>query len=166
MLGNIFGYNFNSKDYKVIGNNVGVIQGDGMTEGSIPKLYEEYIKTGWSAENVVTGSGGGLLVEGITRDTDRWAIKVSYAEIDGVPVNVSKSPKTDLTKSSKPGKLKLHKAGNHFSTISSAKETPEAFNAYLDVMQTVYENGVMHNIQTIDQIRSVADSYFQQKIKK
>lgn len=165
MLGNIFGYHLNSKDYKVLNHNVGIIQGDGMTEKSIPELYSEYIKTGWSAENIITGSGGGLLVEGLTRDTDRWAIKASYAEIDDKPIDVSKAPQTDLTKSSKPGKLKLHKSGKNFSTISSVKESAGAFAAYINVLDVVLENGELKRYQTIDEIRGIGDEYFQERIK-
>jgi nicotinamide phosphoribosyltransferase len=107
MLGNNFGYIINGKGYKVLNHNVGIIQGDGMNEKSIPEIYNEYIKTGWSAENFVTGSGGGLHTDGLTRDTDRWAVKVSHVEIDGASVNVQKTPKSDMTKASKAGKLIL-----------------------------------------------------------
>jgi nicotinic acid phosphoribosyltransferase len=161
-LGNIYGYHFNSKEYKVLNHNIGLIQGDGMDENSLPKLYEEYIKTGWSAENIVTGSGGGLLT-GVTRDTDRWAIKVSYVEIDGKSVDVRKTPKTDMTKQSKAGKLKLHKSGHSFSTISSSIDGEN--NCYIDVLETVFENGKLLRDQTISQIREIAQYYFNLKVK-
>lgn len=35
--------------------------------------------------------GGGLLEEGLTRDTDRWAVKVSHVEINSEPINVQKN---------------------------------------------------------------------------
>lgn len=138
MLGATFGFDMNNKGYKVIKNNVGLIQGDGMDEESIPKLYEEYVKTGWAADNVVTGSGGGLLEKGLTRDTQRWAVKASYGEKEGKPFNINKAPKTDPTKNSKAGKLKLHSPG---TTIESSKETPIQFNAYTDMMRVIYEDG-------------------------
>ena len=159
MLGNIFGYHLNGKDYKIINHNVGIIQGDGMNEHSIPFNYNEYIKTGWSAENVVTGSGGGLLVEGLTRDTDRWAIKASYAEINGQSINVCKAPKTDPTKNSKFGKLKLHKSGKSFSTIESGKDIAGNFDSYYDELELVFENGVLYRDQTFEEIRQIANSY-------
>lgn len=142
MISSIFGLGYNTKGYKTISNNVGLIQGDGMDENSIPALYDEYTKFGWAADNIITGSGGGLLVEGLTRDTIRAAIKASYAEIDGKPVNVQKSPKTDMTKASKSGILKLHRVGkSSFTTIESSKETPQQFNGYVDSMRVVFENG-------------------------
>ncbi len=159
MLGNIFGYHINDKGYKVLNHNVGLIQGDGMNENSIPQIYEEYIKTGWSADNIITGSGGGLLEEGLTRDTDRWAIKVSYVEIHGKPINVQKSPKTDMTKSSKAGILKLHKAAKSYSTIESAKEKFGVNNGYTDELELVFENGILYRDQTFKEIRQIANSY-------
>lgn len=159
MLGNIFGYHLNKKQYKVLNHNIGIIQGDGMTETSIPHLYNEYVKAGWSTENVVTGSGGGLLTEGLTRDTDRWAIKASYAEIDNNSIEVRKTPKTDMTKQSKGGKLKLHKTGGAFLTLESVKETSAMFNSYTDELEVVYENGQLMRDQTFDEIRKIANSY-------
>lgn len=138
ILGAIFGFDINRKQYKVLKHNTGIIQGDGMNENTIPELFREYVKTGWSADNIVTGSGGGLLEEGLTRDTQRWAVKLSYMEKEGIPIDVMKSPKTDHTKDSKPGMLKLHSAG---TTISSAHEAKEMFRAYTDMMRVVYENG-------------------------
>lgn len=159
MLGNVFGYHLNKKGYKVLNHNVGLIQGDGMTEKSIPELYNEYIKTGWSAENVVTGSGGGLLEEGLTRDTDRWAVKVSYVEIDGKSIDIRKTPKTDMTKASKAGILKLHKSAGKFSTIESSKEQFGVDNGYTDELELVFENGKLMREQTFEEIRQIANSY-------
>ena len=94
-----------------------------------------------AADNLLTGSGGGLLEENLNRDTNRFAIKVSYAEMGGKSINVSKSPKTDGSKASKSGKMKLHFSNNAFITITSSEETEIMFNSYVDSLQTVYENG-------------------------
>lgn len=138
ILGGLFGYGINNKGYKVVNDNVGLIQGDGMTETSIPQLYRDVVNAGWAADNFVTGSGGGLLQEGLTRDTSRWAIKPSYIERNGVGYNVAKDPKTDPSKRSKCGKLKLH---TYSSTYESSKETPQQFAAYADQMRVVLDNG-------------------------
>jgi nicotinamide phosphoribosyltransferase len=140
ILGGIFGFTINSKGYKVLKDNVGIIQGDGMTEESIPALYADYIKTGWAADNILTGSGGGLLVENLTRDTSRWAIKASYGEKDGVPFTMRKNPAGDPSKASKEGLLKLHKAvGYH--TIQSSQMDAIQFAGYRDNLTPVYEDG-------------------------
>ena len=158
MLGAIFGFSLNSKGYKVINHNVGLIQGDGMNEQSIPELYAEYIKTGWAADNIITGSGGGLLEEGLTRDTQRWAVKACYGEKDGVPFNIQKRPKSDMTKASKAGELKLHKIGSSFMTLESSKETPQQFKAYQDSLVTVFENGKHYPI-TFEEVIANANKH-------
>lgn len=159
MLGNIFGYHLNEVDYRVINHNVGLIQGDGMNENSIVEIYFEYIKTGWSCENFAVGSGGGLLVEGLTRDTDRWAVKCCYAVIDGESRDIRKTPKSDMTKASKSGILKLHKAGNHFITIESSKEQYGINNGFSDELEVVYRNGKLMRDQNFSEIRAIAKSY-------
>lgn len=154
ILAATYGFTMNSKGYKVLSNNVGIIQGDGMNENSIVELYTEYIKTGWAADNVVTGSGGGLLQADATRDSNRWAIKPSYMEIDGVGVNVSKTPKSDPTKTSKSGKLKNH----YNSTVQSSTVTNEIFEGYIDNMEVVYENGA-YKRENFDNIVSRANKF-------
>ncbi len=138
VLGGIFGYRINTKGYKVLNDNIGLIQGDGMDEESIPNLYKEVTKAGWSAENFVTGSGGGLLQAGLNRDTSRWAIKPSFMVKNGQSFNLSKNPKTDPTKRSKSGRLKLHTLS---STIESSQETEIMFKGYDDQLKIVLENG-------------------------
>jgi nicotinamide phosphoribosyltransferase len=159
MLGNIFGYHINDKGYKIINHNVGLIQGDGMNENSIVNIYEEYIKTGWAAENFIVGSGGGLLVEGLSRDTDRWAVKCCHAVIDGKSIDVRKSPKGDMTKASKAGKLKLHAVGDSFITIESSKEQFVENNGYHDSLELVFRNGILCRDMKFSEIREIAQKY-------
>ncbi len=152
IIGGFSGFTLNNKGYKVISDNQGIIQGDGMNEESIPELYNEYIKTGWSADNIITGSGGGLLQEGMIRDKNRWAIKPSRFNINGEVINVSKKPKSDMSKASKEGDLKLHKMGsnNAYITIESSKETSQQFNSYTDELEIVFENGKFNKVSFTD----------------
>lgn len=143
VLGSTYGFTMNSKGYKLLKENVGLIQGDGMDEVSIPELFNEYIKTGWSADNVVTGSGGGLLQVDASRDSNRWAIKPSQISRNGKWTDVSKTPKSDPTKTSKSGRLKLHNTMTGYHTIQSDKETEAQFAGYADSLETVFENGAL-----------------------
>ncbi len=77
LLADIFGTTTNDKGYRVLQHNVGIIQGDGMKADTIIALYEALMAAGWSADNLVVGSGGGLLQEGFTRDTARVASKAA-----------------------------------------------------------------------------------------
>lgn len=133
-LEKIFGVTVNSKGYKVINHNVGVIQGDGMHRESIKDLYEYIISEGYSVDNLAVGSGGGLLQEGFTRDTHRYAIKAIYGEQNGVPFDIQKKPKTDMSKASFAGKLKVVEQDGRLVTVKESEEG-------LDVMITMYDNG-------------------------
>lgn len=143
-LEKIFGYEINSKGYKVISHNVGVIQGDGMYLESIEKLYSNILSHGYSADNLVVGSGGGLLQQGFTRDTQRFAIKACYGEKDGIPFNIQKKPKTDPTKASKSG---LFKVVNDFGEIKTVDINAPGEN----LLKTVLKNGEV-TLCTFDEI--------------
>ncbi|CAK1227912.1 nicotinate phosphoribosyltransferase [Fructobacillus tropaeoli] len=148
LLAEIFGTEANDKGYKVLKHNVGLIQGDGMKAETIIALYEALIKHGWSTDNLVVGSGGGLLQEGFTRDTERFAIKAAYAHTtDGQNLVIKKQPKTDPSKASKAGLQKVvadEKGRIHTVSVDEPGQ---------DLLQTVYEDGQL----TIEDGQTIVD---------
>lgn len=160
ILGGVFGYEVNDKGYKVIKHNVGVIQGDGMDVKSIPELYQIIVNNGWSTDNLVVGSGGGLLQKW-NRDTLRFAIKACYGEINGEGFDIFKDPVTANTgadtKVSKKGNIKVQEIGNLRHTVITTA-TEDAFNSYADSMKVVYELGEIKTKRTFDEIRLKAAS--------
>lgn len=158
ILWNKFGGTYNSKGFRVFNPHIRVIQGDGIDYEMIGEILTMLKNKGFSTENIAFGSGGGLLQK-FDRDTQKFAIKCSYAEIDGKGVNVNKDPITSSGKTSKKGLLKLHRAANSFSTISSAEETPEMFNSYVDSLETVFENGELVKEYSFDEIRAESEKW-------
>lgn len=153
-----FGFTLNEKGYKVLPPQVRVIQGDGISYTSITEIYEALKQAGVSAENLVLGMGGALL-QRVNRDTQEFALKCSYAEINGQSVDVYKSPvemdaeghlRTSFKKS-KAGKLKLVKDAGEFKTLP-AGERPEME----DQLQTVFENGKVTKDLRFEEIRKLA----------
>ncbi|RAJ01536.1 nicotinamide phosphoribosyltransferase [Chitinophaga skermanii] len=153
-----FGYTINEKGYKVLPKQVRVIQGDGISYSSIGSIYIALQQAGISAENLVLGMGGALL-QRVNRDTQEFALKCSYAELNGKGIDVMKSPveldaqgnlRTSFKKS-KAGKLKLVLENNTYQTMQ-AGENP----ALTDIMQVVFENGELVNTQTFDEVRHLA----------
>lgn len=106
ILGEKFGFRWNDKGYKVLPNCIRVIQGDGIDDETVGEILQEMKIREWSADNVAFGSGGGLLQK-LDRDTQSFALKCSYVEVDGVGRDVFKQPATDRAKDSKRGRLKL-----------------------------------------------------------
>lgn len=101
-LGDSFGWDYNSKGFRVLNENVRIIQGDGVDYDSIKDIVETMVDDSWSIDNIAFGMGAGLLQK-VNRDTLRFAMKASAIEIDGEWHPVFKDPKSDPTKASKPG---------------------------------------------------------------
>ena len=138
-----FGYETNAKGYKVLPPQIGVIQGDGVNYDAIKDMYAALEKNGIAAQNLALGMGGALLQK-LNRDTQKFALKCSYAELNGKAVDVQKSP-TEMDangniqpsfKKSKAGRLKLVTEGGTYRTLRE-EERPDLE----DVMETVFENG-------------------------
>lgn len=152
-----FGFTINSKGYKVLPPQVRVIQGDGIEYDSIGHIYMNLAANGIAAQNLVLGMGGALLQK-VNRDTQKFALKCSYAEVGGVPVNVRKSPVemneqgaiVPSFKASKSGRLKLTERETGLQTVSE-QETGE------DLLETVFENGIITREHTFEEIRKRAN---------
>lgn len=150
-----FGYTTNEKGYKVLPKQVRVIQGDGINIDSIREIYAALKKHKISAENLVLGMGGALLQK-VNRDTQKFAFKCSYAEVNSKGVEVQKNPieidalgNTSISfKKSKAGKLKLVKLNGAHKTVKEG-EIPEL----QDELVTVFENGKLLKEDTFEAIR-------------
>jgi nicotinamide phosphoribosyltransferase len=105
ILDSKFGSTVNAKGFKVL-NNVRLIQGDGVNELSIRSILGAFMALGYSADNIAFGMGGALL-QIVDRDTQRFAMKCSSVQINGVWQDVVKDPVTDSGKRSKGGRVSL-----------------------------------------------------------
>ena len=153
-----FGFTVNEKGFKVLPQQVRVIQGDGVNYDSIVEMYQALKKNNISAENLVLGMGGALLQK-LDRDTQKFALKCSWAKVNGKEVVVQKSP-TELDKDgnlmpsfkkSKGGKLKLVKEGKNYRTVQQ-----DEFPDLEDQMVTVFENGKTLTEWSFEDIRQKA----------
>lgn len=138
-----FGHTTNEKGYRVLPPQLRVIQGDGISLSSIGNIYAALQQAGISAENLALGMGGALL-QRVNRDTQEFALKCSYAMVNGKDIDVQKNPvelnaegqlRTSF-KHSKAGRLKLVKENGVYRTVT-LQEAP----ALTDQLETVFENG-------------------------
>jgi nicotinamide phosphoribosyltransferase len=152
-----FGHTKNSKGYKVL-NNVRVIWGDGINIQSIQAIMRIMVDlNGWSADNFAFGMGGALLQQ-VDRDTQKFAMKCSSAEINGKWVDVMKDPVTDTGKRSKAGRVQLWKAGGEWV---SAVDQPKGwfdrgFGPFTPMLEEVYRDGRLVKEITFDEVRANA----------
>jgi Nicotinic acid phosphoribosyltransferase len=152
ILGEKFGFETNSKGYKVL-KNVRIIQGDGVNEKSINDILTRLKSDGISASNIAFGIGGSLLQK-VNRDTLKFAYKCSAIVVDGVLRDVYKEPITDAGKNSKRGRLDLIRdESGEYKTVKLENTETQAENS---VLRTVFENGEILIDDDLEEIRKRA----------
>lgn len=146
ILGNKFGYEVNKKGYKMLPPFIRIIQGDGVNPKSIKEILENFKQNGWSADNIAFGMGGALLQK-LDRDTLSFAMKTTYAVVNGFPIDVFKDPITDKGKKSKKGKIKPIKIDSKWNYgLDTGWDDYSCF-------ETIYENGKLLKEITFEEIR-------------
>lgn len=126
-----FGGSINSKGFRVLVPQVGMLWGDGIGIEDIRSILGDFMVHGISAENIVFGMGSGLLQK-INRDMQRFAFKCSYQERNGKGYDIFKDP-IDKSKMSKRGRFDDNKS-----------------------LKTVMEYGYLLNEQYFEDIRERA----------
>jgi nicotinamide phosphoribosyltransferase len=140
ILGEKFGTTVNSKGYKVLSPRIRLIQGDGVNYHSINGILTAMESRGWSADNIGFGMGGALL-QGVNRDTQKFAIKCSAICVNGVWRNVHKNPITDPGKRSHEGKLALVERHGEYKTIQESEMVYPDTN----LLKQVFLNGIVRS---------------------
>lgn len=155
ILSDRFGFETNSKGFRVL-NNVRVIWGDGIGPAEVKQLLYNLHLKGYAATNIAFGMGGGLLQK-VNRDTQRFAFKASWAEINGEGVAIHKWPVTDEKKVSKKGRLDLVElAQNEVCTVTLGRGGPKS------LLVPVFENGEVLKEYTFSEIRENTKKEFNQ----
>jgi len=146
-LYDVFGGTKNDKGYIELNSKVGMLWGDGLDYDGIRSILFTMRNNGYSTNNIVFGMGGGLLQK-INRDVQRFAFKSSAQCRNGIWHDIFKQP-LDSSKKSKKGILALVKddAGN-YNTVQTLD-----INDKNNVMQTVFENGVITKEYSFEDVR-------------
>jgi nicotinamide phosphoribosyltransferase len=151
-----FGGTTNAKGYRVLDDHVRVIQGDGMNPETITQLFKHIVALGWSADNLVVGSGGGLLQK-TDRDVNKFAIKACAALINDKWVEIYKDPITDSGKTSKRGRQGLTKnIGGGYDSYTINEEALPYLQSPMDELVTVFKNGEILKLYTLDEVKKNA----------
>lgn len=157
----VFGGKTNHAGFIELDPHIGLIYGDSITRERQVEILERLASAGFASSNIVLGIGS-YTYQHVTRDTHGFAMKATYGErlVDGQVVgqDIYKDPATDDgTKKSACGLLKV---GREFPD-------PGPRNGYLYVnekcswadeatgfLQTIFQDGVAKNFQTLAQIRA------------
>ena len=153
-----FGGTINSKGYKVLDSHVGIIYGDGIDQNDMHNILETLRFHGFAASTCVFGCGSYLL-DRLYRDTERFAVKASAININGVWYDQYKQPQ-DITKRSKRGRLALVNYNkNEWTTL-----TTDLLSGRKNELEIVFENGEIKRRQTFEEIRALANPVKKQEL--
>ena len=148
ILGSKFGYETNTKGYRVLNPKVRVIQGDGVNYWTIQETLTAMNRAGWSADNITFGMGGALLQQ-LNRDTQQFAFKCSSVTVNGEDRDVFKDPVEGHDKASKRGRLALRRKNGNWSTVRVKRgvEDPE------DHLRPVFRDGEVLVTESVAEVR-------------
>lgn len=153
-----FGGTINSKGYKVLDSHIGMVYGDAMTLKSVESICTHMMNLGFAVENVVFGAGS-YSFQYNTRDTQGWAYKATYGEVDGKPIMIFKDPKTsDGQKTSQRGMVRVYRDENgEMKYIDGLYRgmvvTDDLKESDIDLLETVFINGSLIKDISLNEIR-------------
>ncbi len=150
-LYDLFGGLINSKGYKQLDSHIGAIYGESITIERCQQITTQLKDKGFASSNVIFGVGS-YTMQYNTRDSLGFAMKTTYAEIDGKPTPVFKDPKTDTNKLKKSlkGYIKVVKKGNEYTTVEFEEKDQVKENCFTTLMyeDSIFPETDFYHIQT------------------
>ena len=149
-LWEVFGGSKTKQGYKILDPHVGLIYGDSITIERATAICAGLKAKGFSSTNVVFGIGS-YTYQYVTRDTDGFAVKATFAKISGENREIFKAPKTgDGTKNSAKGLVAVYKNDQGKFYLRDQVSWNEVHNCEF---VPVFENGKLLNEVTLTEVR-------------
>ena len=145
-LWEIFGGTETAKGYKVLDEHVGLIYGDSITPQRAVDILQGLADKGFSSCNIVLGIGS-YTYQYVTRDTLGFAVKATYAEINGKSVQIFKQPKTDSGKNSAKGMLRVDLVDGEYVLTDCLDDDTGG------ELSIIFRNGEFYDLPTLQEIR-------------
>lgn len=153
----------NSKGYKVLPAEFGLLWGDGINVQSSQTILSTMAQLGWSADNILFGMGGELL-QTVNRDTYSYAMKTCFIEFADNEGRVTQT--RDVFKDPIDDKGKMSKRGDLYTVMAplapgEVKTFPYELlrGSEVHLLNPVYFNGGEIKPKTFEQVREKAASY-------
>lgn len=153
LLYETFGGTENEEGYIVLDEHVGCIYGDSITLDRANRICGRLADQGFASANVVFGIGS-FTYQYNTRDTHGFAIKATWAQVDGTEHLLFKDPVTDDgTKKSARGRLVVMQDGAGLKLYDGMTEDEHVSMYRYDVLETTYLNGELVGRVTLEEVR-------------
>lgn len=154
LLWDLFGGTVTSTGHRQLDSHIGCIYGDSISYDRADAITAGLAANGFASSNIVFGVGS-YTYQFVTRDTHNFAMKATWANINGVGVDMFKSPKTDDgVKNSAKGRLAVlpDPFSGRLMLINQASANQEA----LSVLRPVWRDGAFLVRDGFDVIRARA----------
>ncbi len=153
LLWDLFGGTTTSTGHKLLDSHIGAIYGDSITYDRAFDILSRLRIKGFASGNVVFGVGS-YTYQYVTRDTFGFAMKATWAEVNGVGRDLYKAPKTgNGMKTSAKGRLSvLVNNGGELQLTSQATRAQETMSC----LRPVWRDGSFLREETFDVIRARA----------
>lgn len=152
-LWDIFGGTINDMGYKVLNSHIGMIYGDGINEERATEIMTRLKDKGFSSTSIVFGVGSYTL-NMLSRDDLGTAIKATSAVVDGKRIAIYKDPKTDSSKKSAKGLLRVDLVDGEYVLTDDVSEEEERGGA----LQTVWRDGNFVYTETFEDVINTLQS--------
>lgn len=157
-LWDTFGGTVTPQGYKVLDGHIGAIYGDSITLERAKAIVKGLEEKGFASTNIVFGIGS-YTYQYNTRDTFGFAMKATYAVVDGEERFLLKDPKTDDgTKKSLTGRVVVvYNDDNELIAIDhlDAEAIVSSDVVIDDQLETVFYNGYLVREQSLAEIRKI-----------
>jgi nicotinamide phosphoribosyltransferase len=157
-LWDLFGGSINDKGYKVLNPRVGAIYGDSINNDRASEILQRLQAKGFASTNVVFGCGS-FNYQYVTRDTYGFAMKATWAQVNGEEHMLYKDPITDDGgKKSARGRLAVTQdiVSSEYRLIDGLTLAEEKRVRAGNDLITVWENGrFVGGRQSLDQVRTM-----------
>ena len=153
LLWEVFGGRVNDKGYKELDAHIGAIYGDSITEERARLICERLKEKGFASTNIVLGVGS-YTYQYVTRDTNGFAVKATWARVNGQERMLFKDPITDTgEKKSARGRMVVVNEGGSLRMIDGLTAAQQGQYAADNLLQPIWANGRFVKRHTLAEIR-------------
>lgn len=155
VLWDIFGGTVTERGYKQLDPHIGAIYGDAITLERCREICERLMAKGFASTNMVYGIGS-FTYQYNTRDTFGFALKSTFAVVNGEERKIFKDPKTDRNqfKKSQTGLVRVVERDGAIAYEDDLDREQYARFDETDLLEDVFVDGRWAREQTLGEIRA------------
>jgi nicotinamide phosphoribosyltransferase len=153
-LWDLFGGETNEQGYRVLAACIGTIYGDSINEDRAQRICQRLMEKGYASTNVVFGIGS-YTYQNVTRDTNGFAVKATWAQVNGTERMLYKNPVTDSgEKKSARGRIVIRQSDGGLQMIDGLTLAQQGGYDNENLLKLVWKDGKFVRRNTLAEIRA------------